>query len=133
MAFLNFLSSIHSLRSALLPFKLAIRMENKSDINNDNSNQSGPISTSEFLDFLKLACRVHESIILKDEGAKALDYNALAKNELVNALVNSKSGQSPKSNATDDGGSNDKNGEFLLEINERIFKFYLYKIPNFFD
>lgn len=82
-------------------------------LDNDNSNQSGPISTSKFLDFLKLACRVHESIILKDDSGKALDYNALAKNELVNTLINSKSGQSPKSNGTEDGGSNDnKNGEF---------------------
>lgn len=82
----------------------------------NNDNQSGPISTSKFLDFLKLACRVHESIILKDDSGKALDYNALAKNELVNALVNSKSGQSPKSNGNEDGSSNEKNGKFLSMI-----------------
>lgn len=91
-------------------------MENKhtdkSDINNDNHNHSGPICTSDFLDFLKLACQVHESIILKDDTGKTLDYNALAKNELVNTLVNSKSGQSPKSNGVEDNGS-DKIGEFI--------------------
>lgn len=85
----------------------------KLDINGENGNQSGPISTSKFLDFLKLACRVHESIILKDDSGTALDFNALAQNELVNALVNSKSGQSPKSNGADDGGSNDKIGEWF--------------------
>lgn len=88
----------------------------KLEINHENSSsQSGLVSTSEFLDFLKLASRVHESIILKDDNASALDYNALAKNELVNSLVNVKSGQSPKSNgATDDSSSNEKNGELIL-------------------
>lgn len=84
----------------------------KLEKNPENCNQSSPVSTSEFLDFLKLASRVHESIILKDEQAQTLDYNALAKNELVNTLVNLKSGQSPKSNGADDSCSNDKNGEF---------------------
>lgn len=83
------------------------------DINQD-SNSQVPISTSVFLDFLKLACRVHESIILKDgqENGKSIDYNALAKTELVNALINSKSGQSPPSNGTDESSFNDKNGKF---------------------
>lgn len=86
-------------------------IDNKIDISNDNAtNQSKPITTCEFLDFLKLACRVHESIILKDENGKPLDYNALAKNELVNALVNSKSNQSPKSNGVEDN-FNDKIGK----------------------
>lgn len=91
------------------------RMENKhtDKLDNDSGNHSGQIGTSEFLDFLKLACRVHESIILKDDTGKTIDYNALAKNELVNTLVNSKSGQSPKSNVTDDNCGNEKTGEFI--------------------
>lgn len=76
-----------------------------------NNNQCDVISTSEFLNFLKLACHIHESIILKDENAAALDYNALAKNELVNSLVNLKSGSSPKSIGAEE--SNEKNGKYL--------------------
>lgn len=110
-------------------------------LDNDNSNQSGPISTSKFLDFLKLTCRVHESIILKDESGKALDYNALAKNELVNTLINSKSGQSPKLNGAEDGGSNDnKNGEYFSAIKhisiDKLELFYflaLFKTSNSLD
>lgn len=81
--------------------------------NNSDNNQFGVIPTSEFLDFLKLACHVHESIILKDENATALDYNTLAKNELVNSLVNLKSGQSPKSNGAEESCGNEKNGKYL--------------------
>lgn len=94
----------------------------KLDINNENGNQPDPISTSKFLDFLKLACCVHESIILKDDSGIALDYNALAQNEFVNALVNPKSGQSPKSNGADDGSSNDKNGEWLYRNLNKLFE-----------
>lgn len=82
---------------------------NKSENPDELSNQS--ISTSEFLDFLKLTCRVHETIILKDENATALDYNALAKNELVNCLMKLKSGQSPKANGIDESCGSEKNGE----------------------
>lgn len=95
-------------------------MENKQIDKLDNigecSNQTGSITTSEFLDFLKLTCRVHESVILKDDNGKPLDYNALAKNELVNALVNLKSGQSPKSNGPEESCS-DKNGECYRKSN----------------
>lgn len=83
--------------------------------NNSDSNQFDAISTSEFLDFLKLTCNVHESIILKDENATALDYNTLAKNELVNSLVNLKSGQSPKSNGVEESCGNEKNGKYSRE------------------
>lgn len=79
--------------------------------NNSESNQFGVISTSEFLNFLKLTCHVHESIILKDEAAAALDYNALAKNELVNSLLNLKSSSSPKSSGAEESGGNEKNGK----------------------
>lgn len=87
-------------------------VESKMDIQHESGNQSESISTSEFLDFLKLACRVHESIILKDghESRKPLDYNVLAKNELVNTLLTSKLGQSPKSNDRADESCNEKNG-----------------------
>lgn len=84
----------------------------KSDINHDSGIRSGPIETAEFLNFLKLACRVHESIILKDDSDKTLDYNSLAKNEFVDILLNSKSGQSPKSNGIEDG---EKNGEYFCK------------------
>lgn len=84
--------------------------------NNSDNSQPGVISTSEFLNFLKLACNVHESIILKDETATALDYNALAKNELVNGLLNLKSGSSPKSNGAEESCGNEKNGKCLSEM-----------------
>lgn len=95
----------------------------KSD--NDSGNHSGPISTSEFLDFLKLACHVHETIILKNENGQNVDFNALAKYELVNTLLNSKSGQSPKSNANEDGGSKEKNGEHFFH-----FKVFFNRLGN---
>lgn len=81
--------------------------------NNSDSNQFGKISTSEFLSFLKLACHVHESIILKNESAAALDYNALAKNELVNSLINLKSSSSPKSSGAEENGGSEKNGKYF--------------------
>lgn len=74
--------------------------------------KNAPISMQDFLDFLKLACHVHESIAVvhdKDDKEKEIDYTALAKNDLVNGLINStKSGQSPKLDVIDD----DKNGKF---------------------
>lgn len=82
----------------------------KVDINHDSGIQSGPIETAEFLNFLKLACRVHESIILKDDSEKSLDYNALAKNEFVDILLHSKPGQSPKSCGIEDSSNSEKNG-----------------------
>lgn len=108
------------------------RHTDKLDINNESDNQLGPIKTPEFLDFLKLACRVHESVILKNDNGKALDYNSLAKNELVNALLNSKSGQSPKSNGIEDGFSNDKNGEYSEDRKncKKSIKIYV-KVPLF--
>lgn len=48
-------------------------------------NNVGTISMHEFLDFLKITCQVNESI----DGRKSsnqIDYNQLAKNELVNSL-----------------------------------------------
>lgn len=95
----------------------ALKLENgsKTDMdklenNHETTNQSDIVSTSEFLDFLKLASRVHETIILKDVNAPALDYNALAKNELVNSLVNIKYGKSPKA-IGEDSSSIEKNGK----------------------
>lgn len=92
------------------------KVDNQTEPANNSANQIGVISTSEFLNFLKLACHVHETIILKDENASALDYNALAKNEFVNGLVNLKSGQSPKSHGADDGNI-EKNGKYIRRDN----------------
>lgn len=92
------------------------KIENQND--SEKSNQLGVITTSEFLDFLKLACNVHESIILKDENATALDYNALVKNELVNSLANLKSDQSPKTNGAEESCGNEKNGKYLSRRSE---------------
>lgn len=89
-------------------------MDKVENQNSSDSNQFGIITTSEFLNFLKLACHVHESIILKDEAAAALDYNALAKNELVNSLLNLKSGSSPKSSGAEENAGIEKNGKYLI-------------------
>lgn len=86
------------------------KIENPNNL--ENNHQIGVISTSEFLNFLKLACNVHESIILKDETVAALDYNALAKNELVNSLLSLKSGLSPKSNGESENCGIEKNGKY---------------------
>lgn len=84
-------------------------------VNLKRENPPGTVTTVEFLDFLKLACSVHESIILKNGNGHVLDYNAIAKNEIINSLLSNKSGQSPKSNGLDDNGnSSEKNGEYLL-------------------
>lgn len=82
----------------------------------NNGNRTMSISIHDFLDFLKLTCHVHESINRRDtdENIESIDYNALAKNELVNSLISSKSGQSPKSDANDEN-SNDKNGKKSIE------------------
>lgn len=42
----------------------------------------------DFLDFLKLTCQVNESLNNKNPlNNKPLDYNQLARNELVNSLM----------------------------------------------
>lgn len=48
--------------------------------------KSGVISMHDFLDFLKLTCQVNESLDSRNTD-KELDYNLLAKNELVNSLL----------------------------------------------
>lgn len=49
------------------------------------SNSAATISMHEFLDFLKITCQVNESMDSNSE--KTIDYNDLAKNELVNMLL----------------------------------------------
>lgn len=48
--------------------------------------KTGVISMHDFLDFLKLTCQVNESLDSRNAD-KELDYNLLAKNELVNSLL----------------------------------------------
>lgn len=82
----------------------SITMENKL------FNKSVSISMQNFLDFLKLAGHVHESISNRDvdDNDNQIDYNALAGHDLVNELINSKSSHSPKLDISDE--NNDKNG-----------------------
>lgn len=78
------------------------------------------ISMHDFLDFLKLTCQVHQSITGKDQsgnGNTVLDYNKLARNELVNSLLNAKtpSSSSPK------GGDGESSGT-AVAANQSIEK-----------
>lgn len=57
-------------------------------------NNIGVIPMHEFLDFLKITCQVNESIDGKNNSSQ-IDYNQLAKNELVNNLLSSQSSQMP--------------------------------------
>lgn len=50
------------------------------------------ISMHEFLDFLKITCQVNES--MDNNSDKKIDYNDLAKNELVNMLMKKSSSTS---------------------------------------
>lgn len=67
------------------------------------------ISMHEFLDFLKLTCQVHQSVTTKDESPRSedvLDYNKLAKNDLVNSLLIAKrnTSLSPKTAEIENNG-----------------------------
>lgn len=86
-------------------------------------DKQNSISMQDFLDFLKITCQVHESITAKEgcSTASTLDYNKLAKNELVNSLLNAKpaSSLSPKAAESDNSGgasnnSFDKKGEICI-------------------
>lgn len=81
-----------------------ITMENKL------FDKSVPISMQNFLNFLKLAVHVHESISNRDvdDNDNQIDYNELATHDLVNGFINLKSGHSTKLDVTDE--NNDKNG-----------------------
>lgn len=94
---------------------------------NDKEEKLNSISMHDFLDFLKLTCQVHQSITTKEDntnGKNELDYNKLARNELVNSLLNSKadSSASPKSGDADkmdnsgavSNNSPDKKGMFSM-------------------
>lgn len=72
------------------------------------------ISMQNFLDFLKLSSRVHESISNKNavDAEKQIDYTTLAKNELVNGLINnSKLSKSFIKTEIPDSENCDKNGK----------------------
>lgn len=80
-------------------------MENKRfEKSIENCNQITAVSMHDFLDFLKLTCQVHESILVKDtdENHQMIDYNALAKNDLVNSLIALNLSQSPKAEMVED-------------------------------
>lgn len=88
------------------------------------------ISMHDFLDFLKLTCQVHQSITGKDQSGNAnttLDYNNLARNELVNSLLNAKApaSSSPKGGEGESSGtavaanhSMEKKGKNLLVVSD---------------
>lgn len=76
---------------------------------NNLFDKSIPISTRKFLDFLKLAGHVHESISNRDvdNNDNQINYNALADHDLVNGFISLKSGHSPKLDISDE--NNDRN------------------------
>lgn len=94
-------------------------MENNHfDKSKENSSRNSTVALHDFLDFLKLTCQVHESITLKDtdENQQKIDYNALAKNELVNSLISLNSDQSPKSDTVEEN----TNGSLLDKTGKKI-------------
>ena len=87
-----------------------------SSVSSPLSDNKDTISMHEFLDFLKLTCQVNESLdataSLNTTSDKKVDYNQLAKNELVNSLFqkhNKHSSSSP--NISVSQGSVEKKGE----------------------
>lgn len=79
-------------------------------MDNEIGNKSSPtISMHEFLDFLKISCQLQESIDQRDNDRSnehRIDYNNLAKNSLVNTLVNAKSTLSPRTESGETNGVN---------------------------
>lgn len=68
-------------------------------MDNENGYKSSPsISMHEFLDFLKISCQLQESIDHRSDDTR-IDYSDLAKNSLVNTLVNVKSTPSPRTDS----------------------------------
>lgn len=80
-------------------------MPSAGEPNNNTTSDVGIISMHDFLDFLKISCHVNE-VIENKSNSSCLDYNNLAKNELVNNLL-SKSNNPTLRN----GDSSDKEKE----------------------
>ena len=53
-----------------------------------DKEKNSAISMHDFLDFLKITCQVNDSITNKAKNHQTIDYNQLAKNELVNNILN---------------------------------------------
>lgn len=84
---------------------------------------STAISTHEFLDFLKISCQLQESIghrNIDDNSENEIDYNSLAKNDLVNALMNAKLISSPKTDSGENNGANERNGKSINALNQKF-------------
>lgn len=90
-------------------------------VSEGESKNCGVISMHDFLDFLKVTCQVNDSIDTKNHGRArtAIDYNNLAKNELVNNLIKKsetkkksaeyeKNGQQSPQTLRKEAGSGDK-------------------------
>jgi hypothetical protein len=57
-------------------------------MSNATPEDTAIISMHDFLDFLKIACQVQDSIEGKNlKNNKSLDYNHLAKNEMINNIL----------------------------------------------
>lgn len=94
------------------------RITNFSEIEFRMDNEIEPksyssISMHEFLDFLKISCQLQESIDHRNSDGSQIDFNNLAKNNLVNSLIYAKSTPSPSTDSGENiGGINyTANGE----------------------
>lgn len=90
--------------------------------------KSGVISMHDFLDFLKLTCQVNESLDSRNAD-KELDYNLLAKNELVNSLLVKGAQTTSPSSSFEGGASGGALAKGLIRI--LLIKVFFYKISSF--
>lgn len=77
--------------------------------------KSGVISMHDFLDFLKLTCQVNESLDSRNVD-KELDYNLLAKNELVNSILVKGAHATSPSSSFEGGASGGLSKGYILII-----------------
>lgn len=76
----------------------------------------------DFLDFLKITCQLNESISgTIDKTNKKVDYDQLAKNELIHSILDKCNAKNQNSMATCDKGETTTSVE--KKGNDEIFKF----------
>lgn len=96
-------------------------MSKSEEIAEKTENSSG-ISMHDFLDFLKITCQLSESINgTVDKTDKKVDYDQLAKNELIQSILDKCSGNNQNSNPqcekVETSTSGDKKGISILNYN----------------
>lgn len=87
----------------------------------ENVDKSDSISMHDFLDFLKITCQLNESINATiDKTHKKVDYDQLAKNELIHSILDKSNASNPNPIASCEKGeptaSIDKKGTYRIDF-----------------